>query len=72
MVLRMQRDAALAVLLSPQVLSSLQDALLRKLDEARQLLLQTPAAQGEQMGQQLQLVQQLLQTLETTKQGMQQ
>jgi hypothetical protein len=58
------------VALSPQVLSSLQHVLLCKVDEARQLLQQTPAAQGQMMGQQLQLLQQLLQTLAATKQAM--
>lgn len=52
---------ALVVVL--QVLGDLQHTLLLKLDEARQQLATTPAGQAEQLGVQLQLVQQLLQTL---------
>lgn len=52
-----------------QVLGGLQQALLLKLDESRQRLQQTPASQPEQLGQQLQLVQQLLQALAAAKQS---
>jgi hypothetical protein len=60
----------LCIALSLQVLGNLQHVLLCKVDESRQLLQQTPAAQGQQMSQQLQLLQQLLQTLAATKQAM--
>lgn len=55
-----------------QVLNGLQHALLCKLDESRQLLLQTPAALPEQLGQHLQLAGQLLQALFALQQGMSQ
>jgi hypothetical protein len=51
------------------VLGALQAALLSKLDESRQLLQQTPSTQPEQLGQQLQLVQHLLQALATVRQS---
>jgi hypothetical protein len=46
-----------------QVLSDLQAALLLKLHEAREHLMTIPTSQHETMGQQLQLIQTLLQTL---------
>jgi hypothetical protein len=51
-----------------QVLLDLQQALLAKLHEARHHLQATPASQHEQLSQQLQVIQQLLQTLATAQQ----
>jgi hypothetical protein len=51
-----------------QVLLELHQALLCKLHEARQHLLDIPSTQHEQMAQQLQLIQQLLQTLAVAQQ----
>lgn len=51
-----------------QVLSELQQALLFKVHEARQHLVDIPSNQHEQMTQQLQLIQQLLQTLAVAQQ----
>jgi hypothetical protein len=51
-----------------QVLSELQQALLSKLQEAQQHLVATPASQHEQLSAQLQVIQQLLQTLATAQQ----
>jgi hypothetical protein len=59
-------NVLLLVCLTLQVLAGLQHTLLSKLDESAQLLQQTPASQPEQLGQQLYLVQQLLQTLAAT------
>lgn len=60
---KLERMWVIALMVVSQVLGDLHHALLLKLDEARQQLLLTPAGQAEQLGVQLQLVQQLLQTL---------
>lgn len=43
----------------------MEDAVLHKLDEARQLLLATPASQPERLTAQLQLTRELMHTLNT-------
>lgn len=55
------------LLQQPQVLSGLQQALLRKLEEAKQALLAIPAVQTVELDKQLQLIKNLLHTLVVVK-----